>query len=174
MSENKQEKSEKGGEAQNAEVNNSQQTEQKTINKAVWTTRVVMLLAALFFIWYIYSDRLTPYTTQGQVTEIIIPVVPMVSGYLIESRVKLHSVVKAGELLFRIDTAQYALAVRKAQANLEKVMQDLGAQGADIEAAASSVGVAKAQLDRAQRNYNRAQRVTKKIREPYRKLISTG
>jgi len=162
MSENKQEKSESGHESQNTEVSNSNQTEQKTINKAVWTTRVVLLLAALFFVWYIYSDRLTPYTTQGQVTEIIIPVVPMVSGYLIETHVKLHSVVKTGDLLFRIDTTQYALAVRKAQANLEKVMQDLGAQGADIEAAVSSVGVAKAQLDRAQRNYNRAQRVAKK------------
>jgi multidrug resistance efflux pump len=86
----------------------------------------------------------------------------MVSGYLIETNIKLHSVVKAGDLLFRIDTSQYALAVIKAQANLEKVMQDLGAQGASIQAAASSVGVAKAQLDRAQRNYDRSQRVAKK------------
>jgi len=88
MPENKQEKNESGHESQNAKVSNSSQTEQKTINKAVWTTRVVLLLAALFFVWYIYSDRLTPYTTQGQVTEIIIPVVPMVSGYLIETHVK--------------------------------------------------------------------------------------
>ena len=162
MSEDNQEKIENGDDTQESAVNTAKQAEQKSINKAVWTTRIVMLLAILFFIWYVFSDRLTPYTTQGQVTEIIIPVVPMVSGYLIETNIKLHSVVKAGDLLFRIDTSQYALAVRKAQANLEKVMQDLGAQGASIQAAASSVGVAKAQLDRAQRNYDRSQRVAKK------------
>ena len=166
MPENKQENKELGKEkpdqAQTPEVSDSKQTEQKAINKAVWTTRIVMLMAALFFVWYVFSDRLTPYTNQAQVTEVILPVVPMVSGYLLETNVQLHSIVKAGDILFRIDTAQYALAVRKAQANLEKVIQDLGAQGADVEAVASSVGVAKAQLDRAQRNYDRAQRVIKK------------
>jgi multidrug resistance efflux pump len=160
--ENEELEKEKAEGISNSEDSDSNQTEKKAINKAVWTTRIVMLIAAIFFVWYIFSDRLTPYTSQAQVTEIILPVVPMVSGYLIETNVHLHSHVKAGELLFIIDTSQYALAVRKAQANLEKVIQDLGAQGADVEVAASSVGVSKAQLDRAQRNYDRAQRVIKK------------
>jgi multidrug resistance efflux pump len=136
--------------------------EEKKINKAVWTTRIVFALAALFFVWYIFSDRHTPYTEQGRVTEIVIPVVPMVSGYLMETNVQLHSVVKAGDLLFKIDTSQYALAVRKAQANLDKVIQNLGAESASVQASASSVGVAKAQLDRAQRSYDRVMRINAK------------
>lgn len=160
--EDKELEKEKVDDINSTEDSDSKQREQKAVNKAVWTTRIVMFMAALFFVWYVFSDRLSPYTTQAQVTEVIIPVVPMVSGYLIETNVQLHSIIKAGDLLFQIDTSQYALAVRKAQANLEKVTQDLGAQGADVEAAASSVGVAKAQLDRAQRNYDRAQRVINK------------
>jgi len=119
-------------------------------------------LAALFFVWYLYSDRRTPYTDQGTVTEIVIPVTPRVSGYLIEMRVKLHSAVKTGDLMFCVDTTQYAIAVRKAEANVANVALQLGAQGATVQAAASGVGVARAQLDRAQRNYNRAMRIVNK------------
>ena len=136
--------------------------EKKKVNPVVWTTRIVLLLAAIVFIWYVYSDRFTPYTDQARVTEITIPVVPRVSGNLIDVRVKLHSVVKTGDLLFQIDTSQYALAVRGAEANIENVVQQLGAQSASVKAAASAVGVARAQLDRAQRNYNRTERVIKK------------
>jgi multidrug resistance efflux pump len=130
--------------------------------RVIWFTRVVLLVAALFFVWYIFSDRLTPYTDQGRITEITIPVTPRVSGYLTGVYVSLHSQVRPGDLLFCIDTTQYALAVRKAKANLENVLQQLGAQSASVTAAASSVGVAKAQLDRARRNYNRVQRIIKK------------
>ena len=136
--------------------------EKKKVNPVVWTTRIVLLLAAIVFIWYVYSDRFTPYTDQARVTEITIPVVPRASGNLIDVRVKLHSAVKTGDLLFQIDTSQYALAVRGAEANIENVVQQLGAQSASVKAAASAVGVARAQLDRAQRNYNRTERVIKK------------
>ena len=128
----------------------------------VWATRIVFLTAFLIFIWYIYSDRRTPYTTQARVTELIVPITPRVSGYVTGVYVELNSTVKTGQLLFRIDTTQYVLAIQKAKANIDNVLQQLGAQGASIKAAASSVGVAKANLDRAQRNYNRAQRIIKK------------
>jgi multidrug resistance efflux pump len=140
----------------------SEEKEQKTGNPVVRTMQVVLLLAAIVFVWYVFSDRMTPYTSQSRVKEIIIPVTPRVSGYLIDVRVKLNSVVKANDLLFQIDTTSYALAVRKAIANLENVIQQLGAQSASVKAAASAVGVAKAQLDRAQRNYNRVERIVKK------------
>jgi len=136
--------------------------EKKKANPVVWTTRIVLVLAAIVFVWYMYSDRFTPYTDQARVTEITIPVVPRVSGNLIDVRIKLHSAVKTNDLLFQIDTSQFALAVKGAEANIENVIQQLGAQGASVKAAASAVGVAKAQLDRAQRNYNRTERVIKK------------
>ncbi len=147
---------------ENGIKNQKEEEKEKKRNPVVWTTRIVLLLAAIIFIWYIFSDRHTPYTTQARITEIIVPVTPRVSGYLIDVRVKLNSVVKTGDLLFQIDTTSYAIAVKKAEANIENVIQQLGAQSATVKAAASAVGVARAQLDRAQRNYDRAQRVIKK------------
>jgi multidrug resistance efflux pump len=150
------------GEVEQSENEAVKVPEKKKANPVVWTTRIVLVLAAIVFVWYMYSDRFTPYTDQARVTEITIPVVPRVSGNLIDVRVKLHSAVKTNDLLFQIDTSQFALAVKGAEANIENVIQQLGAQGASVKAAASAVGVAKAQLDRAQRNYNRTERVIKK------------
>jgi len=149
--------------AENTEKKPSEtEKKKKTGNPVVRTTQVVLLVAASIFIWYVFSDRRTPYTKQARITEIIVPVTPRVAGYLIDVRVKLNQEVKTGDLLFQIDTSQYALAVRKAEYNIENVIQQLGAQGATIKASASSVGVARAQLDRAQRNYDRVERIMKK------------
>ena len=128
----------------------------------VWVTRVVLFISLLIFLWYVQSDRRTPYTTQVRITELIIPITPRVSGYLTDVRVKLNSVVEANDTLFQLDQLPFELAVHKARANLDNATQHMGAQGANVTAAASSVGVAKAQLDRAQRNYDRIQRVINK------------
>ena len=131
-------------------------------NPVVWATRMVFLIAFFIFIWYIFSDRHTPYTSQARVSELTIPITPRVTGYVTGVYVKLNSPVKAGQLLFKIDTVPYSLSIKKAEANIDNVIQQLGAQGAAIKAAASSVGVSKANLDKAQRNYNRTQRIINK------------
>lgn len=125
-------------------------------------TSIVFGLSFLIFIWYIFSDRITPYTDQARITELVIPITPRVSGYLREVNIELHSVVKADSILFVIDTVPFSIAISKAIANIDNTNQQMGVQGSSIKAAASSVGVAKAQLDRAQRNYNRTQRIIKK------------
>jgi len=128
----------------------------------VAVTRVVLLLSVIVFIWYIYADRITPYTDQARITELIQPITPRVSGYVTDVRVKLNSVVKANDILFGLDTTTFVLNINKAKANLDNATQQIGAQGANVQAAASSVGVAKAQLDRAQRSYDRTQRILSK------------
>ncbi len=139
-----------------------QEKKKKQGNRVIRTTQIVLILAAVIFVWYIFSDRHTPYTTQARIREIIIPLTPRVSGYLIDVRMKLNSAVKANDLLFQVDTTPYALAVTKAEANIDNILQQMGAQSASVKAAASAVGVAKAQLDRTERNYNRTERIIKK------------
>ena len=75
---------------------------------------------------------------------------------------KLNSVVQDSDTLFQLDRIPFELALHKARANVDKATQQMGAQGANVKAAASSVGVATAQLDRSQRNYNRTQRILEK------------
>ncbi len=156
---------EKNIESRETNVDTEEVKEKKSSGRkgpVTWITRFVFLLVIAIFVWYLYADRYTPYTDQARVTELVIPIVPRVSGYLTEVNVKLHSVVSWNQLLFEIDKRPYELAVQKAEANVENVAQQMGAQGASVKSAASSVGVARAQLDRAQRNYDRTQRIIKK------------
>ncbi len=134
----------------------------KKSSPILWITRVVLVLVLFIFTWYVFSDRNTPYTDQARITELIMPITPRVSGYLTEVNIKLHSKVNFDDLLFQIDTVPFVIAIKKASANVDNVAQQMGAQGASIKAAASSVGVSKAQLDRAQRNYDRIQRILEK------------
>jgi multidrug resistance efflux pump len=85
-----------------------------------------------------------------------------VAGYLTEVNVRLHSVVKQGDVIFVVDQRPYELAVQSAEANLDNTAQQVGALTATVKSAAGRVGVAKAQLDRAQRNYNRTQAILDK------------
>lgn len=136
--------------------------EAKKKSPMVWVTRVVLLISLLVFVWYLLADRRTPYTNQVRVTELIIPITPRVSGYLTDVRVQLNSVVSLGDTLFQLDPVPFELAIYKARANVDQATQQIGAKGANVQAAASSVGVATAQLDRAQRSYDRTQRILEK------------
>ncbi|UCH84427.1 MAG: HlyD family secretion protein [Candidatus Latescibacterota bacterium] len=122
-------------------------------------TAIVLAVCLVILIWYVLSDRLTPHTDQAKVVALVVPIVPQVSGYLTEVDVRLHSVVNADDRLFQIDKRPYELAVRSAEANLDRAAQQVGARTATVKSAAARLGVAKAQLDRAQRNYNRTQQV---------------
>jgi hypothetical protein len=47
-------------------------------------TQGVLLLVAVVFVWYLFADRLTPYTDQGRIQALLTPIVPQVGGYLTE------------------------------------------------------------------------------------------
>ena len=111
-------------------------------------TRIVLAVLVVYFAFYVLADRKTPYTDQGRVQALITPVVPRVAGYLTEVDVRLHSVVEEHDRMFLIDPRPYELAVLQAEANLDLVGQQVGAQTASVKSATAQLGVAKAQLDR--------------------------
>lgn len=122
-------------------------------------TRTLLIVSALLLVWYVLSDRFTPYTDEGTVKGLAIPIYPRVSGYVTKINVQFHSKVLQGDTLFQLDQRPFVLAVKSAEANLDNTLQTLGAQNATVKSAAGRLGVAKAQLDRAQRNYDRVQSV---------------
>ncbi|MCK4775889.1 MAG: HlyD family secretion protein, partial [Candidatus Krumholzibacteria bacterium] len=125
-------------------------------------TRIVLIVCAVIFVWYLFADRLTPYTDQARVTALLVPIVPQVSGYLTEVNVRLHSVVDEDDVLFIIDQRPYILAVQSAEAALDNAAQQVGALTATVKSAAGRLGVARAQLDRSQRTYNRTEAILEK------------
>ncbi len=51
-------------------------------------TKYVLAITALIFIWYIIADRHAPWSDQARVQTYVIPIVPQVSGRVIEVLVK--------------------------------------------------------------------------------------
>jgi len=122
-------------------------------------TYIVLAVCIIVFIWYIRSDRMTPYTDQARIKSLLVPIAPRVSGYLTAINIRLHSQVSEHEVLFQIDRRPFEIAVEKAEADVDRATQDMGARGATVKSATARLGVSRAQLDRAQRNYDRTQRV---------------
>jgi multidrug resistance efflux pump len=94
------------------------------------------------FVYHLFADRLTPFTTQASVNAFVVPVSPEVAGLVTEVNVVDKQNVEAGEVLVRIDAERYQLAVAEAEATLAQ-------SGQDVSAAAANVSTAQAQLDDA-------------------------
>ena len=135
------------------------ETDGSPVNKI---TKIVLIVCAVIFIWYLAADRFAPFTSQARTKMLVLPVTPRVSGYLTDINVQLDGSVSAGQVLFQIDKRPYELAVNNAEANVELVTQQVAAMTATVKSAAGRVGTAKAQLDRSQRYYKRTQDVLKK------------
>jgi len=134
----------------------------RRINPVTLITFLVLAFCAVLFVWHLMADRFTPYTDQARVEAFAVPVVPQVSGYLVEIPVALHDRVEENQVLAQIDREPFELAVRSARAALANAGQQVGAQTAGVEAAAGRLGIARARLERAQRNYDRVQRVSER------------
>ncbi len=122
-------------------------------------TLLILLITSLFFLWYVLSDRHTPYTDQARIKGLITPVTARVSGNITKINISLHSKVKAGDVLFELDKRPFEIAIAKAEADIDNTTQSVAASTASVKASAGKLGVAKAQLDRAERNWNRVQKV---------------
>ena len=82
----------------------AEKVKKKKSSPIIWITRLMLLIVAFIFAWYILSDRNTPYTDQARITELILTITPRVSGYVSDVKIKLHSKVEFDDLLFQIDT----------------------------------------------------------------------
>jgi multidrug resistance efflux pump len=137
--------------------NKVEQKEEKSSIKKI--TLIIFSITVLFFIWYILSDRFTPYTDQARIKGLITPVTAQVSGYITKVNIKLNSIVKAGDTLFQLDKYPFEIAVAKAEADIDNTTQSVAATTASVKASVGRLGVAKAQLERAERNWIRVQKV---------------
>ena len=87
---------------------------------------VVLGICALLFVYHLFADRLTPFTTQASVNAFVVPVSPEVAGLVTEVNVVDNQKVEAGEVLVRVDAERYRFAVAEAEATLAQSGQDVG------------------------------------------------
>lgn len=110
-------------------------------------TKYVLIITALIFVWYIIADRHAPWSDQARVQTYVIPIVPQVSGRVIEVLVKQDQIVAPGDILFKIDPSDYELAVENAEASLEMAGQEIGAGMASVVTAQAQLVVAETNVE---------------------------
>ena len=124
-------------------------------------TYIILALAVLLLVWYLISDRVTPFTSQARVHALVIPVSPEVSGTVISVAVGNNQRVSTGQELFQIDPHRNQLAVEAAEADLQTARQSMGASGANVTAAEATLVSAEANLLRAEKDAVRLKRIQK-------------
>jgi multidrug resistance efflux pump len=125
-----------------------------------WTF-IILILAMVLLVWYLISDRVTPFTSQARVHALVIPVSPEVSGTVISVTVGNNQRVKAGQELFQLDPSRNQLAVETAEADLQTARQSLGASSANVSAAEAALVTAEANLVRSEKDAVRLRRIQK-------------
>ncbi len=121
----------------------SRAAEDKLVRKM---TIRVLVVSLIFFVWYIAADRMTPGTNQARVRGFVVPMAPQVSGVVTNVHVAMNQRVEKGQVLVRIDPDNYKLAVRQAEAALEKAGQSVGANTAGVSSAQAKLVEARASL----------------------------
>ncbi|MEZ9631169.1 secretion protein [Vibrio breoganii] len=110
-------------------------------------TRNVFIVVGLIFVWYLFADRHTPWTDEARVQAYVIPIIPQVSGKILEVNVAQDDVIERGSQLFRIDPADYELSVELAESELEIAGQEIGAGMASVVTAQAGLVEAQTNLE---------------------------
>ena len=101
------------------------------------STLLVAALAiiAAWLVWNYYTQ--SPWTRDGKVRAEQVGVTPQVSGSILQLNVRDNQMVKAGDVLFRIDDTPYKIALLNAQAQLDKARAEVARAQAEQKKAAS-------------------------------------
>ena len=137
----------------------TQEDESSKQDPVRWATLYVFIFCLLLFVWYVAADRLAPWTDQARVQGFIIPITPKVSGNVIKVNVVADQVVAKGDLLLEIDPADYEIALRRAESDLELAGQDVGAGSANIDSTIAQLSEARATLKKKLSDLQRAQNI---------------
>ena len=164
--------------SKNEETKNNEKvvTEPKKRSKVFLIILIVMIIGGGWFgiSKYIYAKHHEE-TDDAQVEADIIPVIPRVSGYVEEVRVKDNEMVTKGDTLIILDNRDYKILVDQAEAALATAKSNVAASRAQAQAAHSGiansrVGVltveaqiaaAKVNLTRASQDFDRYQNLIK-------------
>jgi multidrug resistance efflux pump len=120
-------------------------------NDAHRTTRIFLIILAVLLVWYVVSDRLTPYTAAARLQGYVIPIVPDVSGYIQDIPVRKYYRTEAGDKLLQIETRRFELALRQAEAALEVAGQEVGGGTEAVTLASAQLTQARVELDEARK-----------------------
>jgi multidrug resistance efflux pump len=111
----------------------------------------LIVLIAVIVVALKYWDYITnPWTRDGQVRAQVIQITPRVSGPLVKLPVEDNQLVKAGDLLFKIDPRTFEADLERARADLDNTRDEIEALAKQVEAAQADVEAAEATIKQSQ------------------------
>lgn len=102
-----------------------------------------LILLVVLFVYHLFADRITPYSSQATIDTFLVQIAPEVAGPVKAVGVVDNHPVKKGQVLFQIDPVPFRISLQSAEASLALALQNAGSSEADIR-------VADAQLKRQQ------------------------
>ncbi len=106
----------------------------------------VVMIGAIVYAWWTFA----PTTVDGRVFQYVIPIVPNVSGQVIEVPIEGTVVVNQGDVLFKIDPTPYQFTVDRLQASIDQAIAQRRLAEIEVERATGLVKAsagAQSQLD---------------------------
>ncbi len=123
--------------------------------QGIWKFLALLIIVVVIISVYLHYQYKYPSTNDANVRANVTAIASQVSGIVATVNVKNDQYVKQDQLLFSLDPTSYQLAVDKAQANLQLVMQNLTASQDEISSAIAKLESLKLAEQRLANQYKR-------------------
>lgn len=127
------------------------------IKKIVKYTLLILFFSTLVIAGYFYyhHNKLYPTTDDAYVQADVVRIAPEVSGQVNHIYVQNQQYVKQGQLLFSIDPMPFTIALKKTQAALESIQQEIKVDQSAVVSAQSLVQQRQAELIETEKSTRR-------------------
>ena len=135
-------------------------TSKSKLTKILFLLVCVIAFGAMYWSWQ-YSDS-HPSTEDAYVRAKILSVAPQVQGQVISVEAKDFQVVNKGDLLLKIDSRPYLLAVKQAKAAYQLAVHQHDVADKQVTEAVAGLDAARSNLTEAQLEYKRTNSLVKR------------
>ena len=115
----------------------------------------IVFVIVLVIVYYALLDRYTPMTSEGFVQADVTQIAPQIDGIVTVVHVKDNEQVKAGRLMFELDSRPYAYTVDQLQAELVLAHKEVALLEKDLDLANDMIDQVQADLTFAQTEFDR-------------------
>ncbi len=112
------------------------------VSQVIVITLPIFGLTALI----LYLNIVAPSSHDIRVINYVVPVVPRVTGRVIDVPIEPNRPIKKGDVLFRLDPAPFEIAVKGSEANLHKLEEQLKSSTSQVRALDAKISLARTRV----------------------------
>lgn len=135
----------------------------------LFLTTIIILVAVVLGLMKYWDYVVNPWTRNGQVRAEVIQIAPRVSGPIVNLPIKDNQMVKAGDLLFEIDSRTFEAALDQAKAQYDQTGDNQLALEKQVEIAKADIAVARESVLKAKSAIHEVDSMIEKNRAEYQR-----